>query len=114
MNKRRSDTTNFGFAPIVILMFAGLLLAIGGVMHAYVKNRQVEVAREIDKTQKRTDSHYEEIKHLQVSIDRKENRHIIRTQLAEKGSSLAKIVPGAIEIVHPESGGGKPVASSVQ
>lgn len=81
-------------------------------MHAYVKNRQVEVAREMDKTRQRTDSHYEEIKHLQVNIDRKENRHIIRTQLAEQGSSLCKIGPHAIEVINPAPSNSKSVASS--
>jgi len=109
---RRSETSNFGFVPVMILLFAGLLLAVGGVMHAYVKNRQVEVAREIDKTKKRTDVHNEEAKHFQVSIDRKKNRHIIRTQLKEQYSSLGAIDPQAIEVIDSEYYDVKSVASS--
>lgn len=95
-----------------ILIMAALMLATAGVMHAYVKNRQVEVAREIDQTQRRIEECQEQTKMILVKKDRKLNRHIIRNELAERGSDLCAIPPQVVEVVEPASGSGDAVAVS--
>lgn len=101
MNKKRSETNQFGSLHIVMLIIVTALLATGGVLHVYMKNRQVMVAREIDATTKRMEETEEGMKMVQVKIDRKLNRHMIRAELADRGSSLQPIPSRALEVVNP-------------
>lgn len=97
---------------MVILITAALLLAGGGVMHAYAKNCQVQVAREIDASQSRAEEYLENVKMLQVKIERKQNRHTIRDELARRDSHLCAISSQDIEVVEPIGSASEPVASS--
>jgi len=47
VNRRRKVKPHLGFGTIVFLIVAAVMLAAAGVFHAYVKNRQINVAREI-------------------------------------------------------------------
>ena len=82
----------------MILVIAALL-GTGGVLHAVMKNRQVVVAREIDGAQNRIEEAEETMKMVQVKIDRKLNRHMIRAELADRGSELKPIPSTAVEVV---------------
>ncbi len=64
-----------------------------------MKNRQVVVAREIDDAQNRIEEAEETMKMVQVKIDRKLNRHMIRAELADRGSELEQIPSSAVEVV---------------
>lgn len=101
MNKKRSEINHFASLHVVMLLMVTLLLATGGVLHAYMKNRQIEVAREIDATQTRIIESEEEMKMVQMKIDRKLNRHMIRAELASRGSDLTQIPSSAVEVVTP-------------
>lgn len=96
----------------MILIGAAFMLAVAGVMHAYVKNRQVEVAREIDETQRHIEEIQEQTKLILVNKDRKLNRHLIRNELSERGSELCSIPPQVVEVVEPATGSGDAVAVS--
>ena len=84
-----------------MLIIVTVLLATGGVLHAFIKNRQVEVAREIDATSSRMVETEETMKMVQMKIDRKLNRHIIRAELANRSSELTRIPSSAVEVVTP-------------
>ncbi len=99
MNKRRSQTNHFGSLHIVMILIITALLGTGGVLHAVMKNRQVVVAREIDDAQNRIEEAEETMKMVQVKIDRKLNRHMIRAELADRGSELQQIPSSAVEVV---------------
>lgn len=112
MNKRRNVHSSFGFIHAVVLVLSAVVLASGGIMHAYAKNRQVEVTREMDATRGRIDETNEAIKMVQVKIDRKLNRHIIRAALAERGSDLSAIPSQAVEVISPNTSNAKTVAKT--
>lgn len=101
MNKRRNVQSSSGILHAVVLVVSAVILAAGGVLHAYAKNRQVEVTREIDASRGRIDETNEAIKMMQVKIDRKLNRHIIRASLAERGSDLSSIPSQVVEVISP-------------
>ena len=103
MNKRRSQSDHFGSLHIVMILVIAALLGTGGVLHAVMKNRQVVVAREIDGAQNRIEEAEETMKMVQVKIDRKLNRHMIRAELADRGSDLIQIPSSAVEVVIPAS-----------
>lgn len=107
MNKRRSETNHFGSLHIVMILIVAALLGTGGVLHAVMKNRQVVVAREIDDAQNRIEEAEETMKMVQMKIDRKLNRHMIRAELADNGSELQQIPSSAVEVV---SSGSTPIA----
>lgn len=82
-----------------MIIIVAALLGTGGVLHAVMKNRQVVVAREIDDAQNRIEEAEETMKMVQVKIDRKLNRHIIRAELADRGSELKPISSSSVEVV---------------
>ncbi len=84
---------------MVMILIVTALLGTGGVLHAVMKNRQVVVAREIDEAQNRIEEAGETMKMVQVKIDRKLNRHMIRAELADRGSALVQIPSSAVEVV---------------
>ncbi len=101
MNKKRSQANQSNTLHIVMILVVAGLLSTGGVLHAVMKNRQIEVAREIDNAQGRIEASEENIKMVQVKIDRKLNRHMIRAELADRGSELVAIPSHAVEVVTP-------------
>ena len=101
MNKKRSSINHFASLHVVMLIIVTVLLATGGVLHAFMKNRQIEVAREIDATNSRMVETEETMKMVQVKIDRKLNRHMIRNELSNRESALITIPSTAVEVVTP-------------
>lgn len=101
MNKKRSEINHFASLHVVMLIMITVLLATGGVLHAFMKNRQIEVAREIDSTKSNIVEIEEEMKMVQMKIDRKLNRHMIRAELASRDSDLTRIPSSAVEVVTP-------------
>lgn len=100
MNRRKSSR-NLSFGSVLLLVVAAILIAAAGVFHACVKNRQVEVARSIEKTERRIDQLELDTKTLQMYLDRQLNRFIIRERLKQLGSDLITIEVKALEEVRP-------------
>ena len=96
MNRKRTNR-NLNFGSIVFLVVVAVVLASAGVFHAYIKNRQVEVARQTDKTEQRISQHELDIKTLQMHLDRQLNRFVIRDELARCGSDLVAIPVTEVE-----------------
>ncbi len=99
MNQKKIQKTDSNPLHMIALIVIGLLLATGGVGHAILKNYQVSVAREIDSTERRIEETNETMKMVQVKIDRKLNRHMIRADLANRDSLLVPIQSQDIEVV---------------
>ena len=76
-------------------MLVAVVLATVGVFHAYIKNMQVQVAREMQKTEKRTQQLSMDIKMLQMRIDQQLILPLLRDRL--KQSSLVPIPINVIE-----------------
>lgn len=96
MNRRRDEPST----PVLIyfaLILAATIAAAGGVLHAYYKNRQVQVAREIDAIDRRVEQYRLDIRTTDMRMDQLLNRFAIRKQIEESGSSLRPIPTGAIE-----------------
>lgn len=89
---------------MIILSVAGVILMTAGVGHAWLKNSQVEVVREMDSTQRRIQDHEDVINSLQVKIDKKLNIYQLRDDLEQAGSELVLVPVSAIEKI-PLKGG---------
>lgn len=74
-----------------------------GVIHSVLKNSQVEVVHEMDRTQRRINDHEDVIRSLQVKIDKKLNIYELRDDLKLSGSDLVLVSVSAIEKIpsHP-------------
>jgi len=96
MNRRRNESST----PMVVffaLILAAAIAASGGVLHAYYKNRQVQVAREIDTIDRRVRQCRLDIQTTEMRMDMLLNRFAIRKQIEENGSSLRPIPTGVSE-----------------
>ncbi len=103
MNKHKSNDRGFSFFEIAILSVAGVILMTAGVIHAVLKNSQVEVVREMDSTQRRINNHEDMIKSVQVKIDKKLNIYQLRDDLKNAGSPLVLVPVSAIEKIPSHS-----------
>lgn len=99
MNRRKENSARNSFGMYYILVIAAALTAGGGALHAFYKNRQLMVTREIDQVEKRIQAHQLEIEATQMRIDEMLNRYALREQLRGSGSSLKSIPVGLVENV---------------
>ena len=96
MNRRRDEPRT----PVLIylaLFLAATIAAAGGVLHAYYKNRQVQVAREIDSIDRRVEQYRLDIRTTDMRMDQLLNRFAIRKQIEESGSALRPIPSSVVE-----------------
>lgn len=111
MNRRRNESrtpASFFFA----LILAGAIAAGGGVLHAYYKNRQVAITREIDAIDRRVEQYRFDIRTTDMRMDQLLNRFAIRKQIEENGSSLRPIPMNAMEQIDPTHSNRHSVASA--
>jgi cell division protein FtsL len=106
MNKHRNKDRRFSIVEMVLLAFAAPALMGGGFMHAWLKNSQVEVVKDIRKTELRISDHEGSINNLQVKIEQKLNIYQIRDDLARAGSQLVIAPASAVKKIHPFSSRG--------
>lgn len=117
MNKHKKNDQGFNFLEMAILCVAGVILMTAGVTHAWLKNSQVEVVREMDRSQRRINDHEDVINSLQVKIDKKLNIYQLRDDLEKSNSDLVMLPVSAIEklpssLSYPEQPGVRAVAAS--
>lgn len=98
MNRKR-DESSTPFLIYFALILAAMIAAGGGVLHAYYKNSQVQVAREIDAIDRRVEQYRLDIRTNDMRVDQLLNRFAIRKQLEDTGSLLRPIPTGVIEEV---------------
>lgn len=100
MNRRKSAQRT-PLSSIIALIAAAAIAAAGGVLHAYYKNRQIQVAREIDAIERRVGQYQLDIQTTKMRSDQLLNRFAIRKQLEDSGSALRPIPIGIIEEIQP-------------
>ncbi len=103
MNRRRTVKRDLGFGSILLLVIAAVVIASVGVFHASVKNRQVNVAREIQTLENLISQHELDIKTDNMRLGEQLNRFLIRDRLREFSSDLRPIPGKAIREVGPAS-----------
>jgi hypothetical protein len=101
MNRRRTEASTSALV-IFSLILAATIAAAGGILHAYYKNRQIQVAREIDSIDRRVGQYRLDIQTTEMRMDQLLNRFAIRKQIEENGSSLRPIPTGVCEEIDPE------------
>jgi cell division protein FtsL len=97
MNKHRNKDRRFSVVEMVLLGFAAPALMGGGFIHAWLKNSQVEVVKDIRKAEQRISDHEGSINSLQVKIEQKLNIYQIRDDLARAGSELTEIPASSVK-----------------
>lgn len=96
MNRRRNENRT----PALVffaLFLAAAIAAAGGVLHAFYKNRQVQISREIDAIEKHIEQERLDIQTTKMRMDQLLNRFVIRKQIEENGSNLRPIPTGVVE-----------------
>ena len=101
MNRRRVESRGLGMGSIVLLITAALFMAGAGVFHAYIKNRQIHVHREIDAAERRVVRTELRIRTLQMQLDEQLNRYLIRDRLRGISSGLRPIAETTVLEVDP-------------
>jgi len=111
MNRRREEPrthTSVFFA----LILAATIMACGGILHAYYKNRQVQVNREIDAVDQHVEHCRLDIRTCEMRMDQLLNRFAIRQQLEQNKSKLHPISLAVVEEVNPALVSRRNVASA--
>lgn len=98
MNRKRS-AKSFGFGSVLFLVLVAVVLATAGVFHAYIKNRQVEVARKTEKTEYRTGQLEMDIKTLQMRLDEQLSSYLLKDRLRLQRSQLVEIPVNVVEVI---------------
>lgn len=100
MNRRKSENRHPASVFFAIILGVSIAAA-GGVLHAFYKNRQIQVAREIDAIERRIEQYQLDIRTTQYRTDQLLNRFAMRERLNENSSTLRPIPMGVIEEVDP-------------
>jgi hypothetical protein len=100
MNRRRNQA-RIPASVVIALLLAAAITGSGGVLHAFYKNRQVRVSREIDAIDRRVEQYALDVRNTEMRMDQLLNRFVIRKQIEDNGSSLRPIPFSAFEQVDP-------------
>jgi hypothetical protein len=100
MNRRRNEPRTH-VSVFFALFLAAAIAAGGGVLHAFYKNRQVSITREIDAIDRRIEQHRLDIRTTEMRMDQLLNRFVIRKQIEANHSTLRPIPMGVVEHVDP-------------
>jgi len=112
MNRRKSEPRHP--ASVFFAIILGLSIASGGgVLHAFYKNRQIQVARQIDAIERRIEQYQLDVRTTQYRTDQLLNRYAIAERLEENSSALRPIPIGVIEEVDPLPSTRNSVAATV-
>ena len=96
MNRRKNESRTPISVFFALFLAAGIAAA-GGVLHAYYKNRQITITREIDAIDRRVEQYRLDIRTTEMRMDNLLNRFAILKQIEENGSGLRPIPMGAVE-----------------
>lgn len=101
MNRRRTVKAHLGLGSILLMIVAALIISAAGVFYAYIKNRQISVAREIQRTEERISQHDLDIKTTQMLLAEQLNPFLLRDRLREFNSDLRRIPHAVVSEVEP-------------
>jgi len=111
MNRRRHESRT-PFLVFFALILAATIAAAGGVLHAYYKNRQVQITREIDAIDRHVVQCRLDIQTTEMRMEELLNRFVIRKQIEQNGSSLRPIPMGVVEEIDSATAQRHSVASA--
>ena len=111
MNRRRNESRP-SVSIFYALFLAAAIAAAGGVLHAYYKNRQITISREIDAIDRRVEQYRFDIRTTEMRMDDLLNRFAIRKQIEENGTSLRPITMGVVENIKFGNSNRQAVASA--
>ncbi len=103
MNRRRTDRRPSSLVFLFAIFLAAGLAASGGILHAFYKNRQVQISREIEAIDRRIGQQRLDIRTTEMRMDQLLNRFAIRTRIEENGTSLRPIPMGVVEEIERPS-----------
>ena len=112
MNRRRNESRTPA-STFFALFLAAAIVTLGGVLHAFYKNRQVQISREIDAIDRRVEQCRLDIRTTEMRMDQLLNRFVIRKQLEENGSNLRPISIAIVEEIDPAPPQRRSVAAAV-
>lgn len=112
MNQLRSHPRNHPSVFFVVVL-AIVVVASGGMLYAYYKNRQIQTLRAIEAVEKRTEQYQLDIRTSQMRADQLLNRYTIRERLRQMGSDLRPIPQGVVEEIGPRATSAGAVASAM-
>jgi cell division protein FtsL len=96
MNRRRNENRTPALVFFALFLAAGIAAA-GGVLHAFYKNRQVQISREIDAIDRNIEQQRLDIRTTEMRMDQLLNRFVIRKQIEENGTKLRPIPIGVVD-----------------
>jgi predicted nucleic acid-binding protein len=111
MNRRRQESRT-PVSVFLSLFLAAAIVTVGGVLHAFYKNRQVQVSREIDAIDRRVEQYRLDIRTTEMRMDQLLNRFVIRKQIEANGSALRPIPIGVVEKIDSATASRHSVAST--
>ncbi len=111
MNRRRNESRTPA-SVFISLFLAAAIAAAGGVLHAFYKNRQVQITREIAASERRVEQYRLDIRTTEMRMDELLNRFVIRKQIEANGSSLRPIPLGVVEEIDATTSSRHSVASA--
>lgn len=91
MNRRKKGPREIGFGSVLLLIVAALVMAAGGVFHAYIKNRQINVTREIKRVEDRIAEHQLDIESQEMVLAKLNNQFLIRDRLIDLNTEMIPI-----------------------
>ncbi len=100
MNRRR-DEPRTPASVFIALILAAAIVAGGGVLHAYYKNTQIQITREIDAIDRDIEHCRLEMRTTEMRMDQLLNRFVIRKQLEENGTTMRPISIAVVEEIDP-------------
>ena len=111
MNRRRQESRT-PISVFLSLFLAAAIVTAGGVLHAFYKNRQVQISREIDAIDRRVEQYRLDIRTTEMRMDQLLNRFVIRKQIEANGSALRPIPIGVVEKIDSATASRHSVAST--
>jgi hypothetical protein len=111
MNRRRDEPRTSASVFFAVIL-AATIIAAGGILHVFYKNRQIQITREIDAIDRRVEQCRLDIRTSGMRMDQLLNRFVIRKQLQENGSNLRPISLTVVEEIDPAPSLRRSVASA--
>ncbi len=93
----RKKTPNLNASALIVLAVALMIICVGGIFFVIVKNEQITLRKEIERSQRRMDDHRVAITEHQADIDETLGVFRLRQYLATSGSDLEPIPAGWIQ-----------------
>lgn len=97
MSKNKKKKANLSPAMFALLILTALSLGTTGVFHTVMKNRQLEVVREIERVERRIKEHERDVTNLDIRLGQLENRWDLRNTLVAAQTNLRGIPLEVIE-----------------